>query len=78
MTVAKEHMGNIVADCVSTSTDQNGSEDEDHQANGSLDTEEKPFPKKQKALQMVYRFFEFLTDIDQSIFDKIYELEKHA
>lgn len=75
-----ENTGTTLLQILSSSTDGNGSKDEANQANGSLETEEMFFPKKQEnfnALEMATRCFEILMDIDQPPFYKIYELEKH-
>lgn len=59
--------------------DRNDSEDEEVQANGSLDTEIKSIAKMQEVLncvETVHRFLEF--SADKSIFDQIYELELHG
>lgn len=68
----------IVQNCVNTCTDEND-EDEASQSH-NLDRKADKNPKKQealKALETLHKFFE-CAEVDQTIFDKIYELEKHA
>ncbi|KAK9882817.1 hypothetical protein WA026_023328 [Henosepilachna vigintioctopunctata] len=70
----------IVQNCVKTCTDGNDSEDETDQFH-NVEREQEKIPKKQdalNALETLHRFFEYAAIIDQTIFDKIYELEKHT
>ncbi|XP_057336463.1 tigger transposable element-derived protein 4-like [Microplitis mediator] len=67
----------IIQNCV---TDGNESDDDADQSQ-SLDKELEKIPKKQealKALETLHKFFEYSAIGDRTIFDKIYELEKHA
>lgn len=78
---AGEHTDDdIINNCVSSFTDGNNSEEE---ADGSeiLDPEIRSIPKKQEALnalETLHQFFEYSAAVDKTIFDKIYELEKHV
>lgn len=77
--VAGEHTDDdIVADCgVSTLTDKNEGDDEDNHTNGDIDLEKQPIPRKDalSAIETLHSFFEYC-EIDPSIFDKLYEIEK--
>lgn len=70
----------IVHNFATTCTDGNDSEDEADQLQ-TLDTEVKNIPKKQEiliALENIHKFFEYSAVVDKTIFDNIYELEKHV
>lgn len=69
----------IVQNCVSSYTDGNDSENEASQSH-ILDREvEKISTKREtlKALETLHKFYDYSV-VDQTIFDKIYGLEKHT
>ncbi|GJQ65535.1 hypothetical protein Trydic_g7636 [Trypoxylus dichotomus] len=75
--VAEEHTDDgIVEEYVTTSTDRIDSEDEADHASASLGTERKLSPKKQEVINALEGFLKFSAASNQSIIDKIYELEK--
>lgn len=68
-------------DIIANLTNANNTDEEDDDENNNLTEREKLVPNKQetlKALETVHRFLEFSTNIDKSLFAKIYALEKEV